>query len=111
MLVLDASNSMLQGDKFASATAAVDAFLSRLPTDVRIGLVPFAGDLGEVIEPTTDHDAVRAALDGHHPAQGHRASTTRIAAGLDQVGDRRVAIAAGPVRRRRHRAARPRSTS
>jgi tight adherence protein B len=62
VLVLDASNSMRQGDKFASATAAVDAFLAAAPDDVRIGLVPFAGDLGDVIEPTTDHASVRAAL-------------------------------------------------
>ncbi len=63
VLVFDASNSMQQGDKFAAATAAVDAFLSSAPADVSIGLVAFAGDLGEVVEPTTDHESVRAALE------------------------------------------------
>lgn len=85
VLVLDASNSMLQGDKFAAATAAVDAFLSAAPEDVRIGLVPFAGDLGEVIEPTTDHDAVRTALAGITLRKG-TAVYDAMAAGLDQVG-------------------------
>ena len=85
VLVLDASNSMLQGDKFASATAAVDAFLAAAPPDVRIGLVSFAGDLGELIEPTTDHDAVRAALSGIELRKG-TAVYDGIAEGLDQVG-------------------------
>lgn len=86
VLVLDASNSMLQGDKFTSATAAVDAFLASAPADVRIGLVTFAGDLGEVIAPTTDHDAVRAALSGIELRKGTSAYDA-IAEGLDQVGN------------------------
>ncbi|MCP3421161.1 type II secretion system F family protein [Nocardioides pinisoli] len=85
VLVLDASNSMLQRDKFASATAAVDAFLASAPADVRIGLVAFAGDLGEVVEPTTDHDAVRAALADVTLRKG-TAVYDAMAAGLDQMG-------------------------
>ncbi|GAB3035411.1 hypothetical protein GCM10011376_18850 [Nocardioides flavus (ex Wang et al. 2016)] len=85
VLVLDASNSMQQGDKFASATAAVDAFLTAAPDDVRIGLVAFAGDLGEVIEPTTDHESVRAALSGITLRKG-TAVYDAIAEGLDRVG-------------------------
>lgn len=86
VLVLDASNSMLQRDKFASATAAVDAFLSAAPEDVRIGLVAFAGDLGEVIEPTTDHDAVRDALTGIELRKG-TAVYDAMAEGVAQLGD------------------------
>jgi tight adherence protein B len=85
VLVLDASNSMRQGDKFASATAAVDAFLDAAPDDVRIGLVAFAGDLGEVIEPTTDHESVRAALSGITLRKG-TAVYDAIAEGLDRAG-------------------------
>jgi tight adherence protein B len=85
VLVLDASNSMQQGDKFASAIAAVDAFLGAAPDDVRIGLVAFAGDLGEVIEPTTDHESVRAALSGITLRKG-TAVYDAIAEGLDRVG-------------------------
>lgn len=86
VLVLDASNSMLQGAKFASATAAVDAFLAAAPPDVRIGLVAFAGDLGEEVAPTTDHDAVRAALTGIELRKGTSVYDA-IAEGLDQVGN------------------------
>lgn len=85
VLVLDASNSMRQGDKFASATAAVDAFLAAAPDDVSIGLVPFAGDLGNVIEPTTDHESVRAALAAITLRKG-TAVYDAIAEGLALVG-------------------------
>ena len=86
VLVLDASNSMLQGGKFAAATAAVDAYLAAAPADVRIGLVTFAGDLGDVIPPTTDHDAVRAALTDIQLRKGTSVYDA-IAEGLDQVGN------------------------
>ena len=85
VLVLDASNSMQQGGKFAAATSAVDTFLATAPADVRIGLVTFAGDLGSVIEPTTDHDAVRAALSDIELRKG-TAVYDGIAQGLDTVG-------------------------
>lgn len=85
VLVLDASNSMFQRDKFASATAAVDAFLEAAPADVRIGLVTFAGSISDVIEPTTDHDSVRAALETITLRKG-TAVYDAIGAGLDEVG-------------------------
>ena len=86
VLVLDASNSMLQGDKFTAAKAAVDTFLESAPADVRIGLVSFAGDIGEVVEPTEDHDSVRAALEGIELRKG-TSVYDGIAQGLDLVGD------------------------
>lgn len=85
VLVLDASNSMLQGDKFTAAKAAVDTFLESAPADVRIGLVAFAGDIGQVIEPTTDHDSVRTALSTIELRKG-TAVYDGIAEGLDLVG-------------------------
>jgi tight adherence protein B len=85
VLVLDASNSMRQSEKFAAATAAIDAFLSAAPADVRIGLVTFAGELGEVIEPTTDHDSVRAALAEVTLRKG-TAVYDAMAEGLAEVG-------------------------
>lgn len=63
MLVLDASNSMQRGGKFDAARAAVDAYLTAAPEDVRIGLVAFAGKVSTTVGPTTDHAAVEAALD------------------------------------------------
>ncbi|WP_210438142.1 type II secretion system F family protein [Nocardioides xinjiangensis] len=85
VLVLDASNSMLQGGKFDAARAAVETFLESAPADVRIGLVTFAGDIGEIIEPTTDHDAVRASLEGIELRKG-TSVYDGIAEGLDLVG-------------------------
>ena len=85
VLVLDASNSMLQGGKFSAAKEAVDTFLETAPADVRIGLVTFAGDIGEVIEPTTDHESVRAALEGIELRKG-TSVYDGIGEGLDLVG-------------------------
>ena len=85
VLVLDASNSMLQGDKFTAAKEAVDTFLAAAPADVRIGLVTFAGDIGEVIEPTVDHESVRAALADIELRKG-TSVYDGIGAGLDLVG-------------------------
>ena len=85
VLVLDASNSMRQGGKFDAASTAVDTFLATAPEDVRIGLVAFAGDLGTVVEPTTDHDAVRGALTDIELRKG-TAVYDGIAEGLDLVG-------------------------
>ena len=85
VLVLDASNSMLQGGKFAAAQEAVDTFLEAAPADVRIGLLTFAGDIGEIIEPTVDHDSVRSALADIELRKG-TSVYDGIEAGLDLVG-------------------------
>lgn len=86
VLVLDASNSMRQGDKFAAATSAVDTFLASAPDDIRIGLVAFAGDIGTVVQPTTDHASVQAALTDIELRKG-TAVYDGIAEGLDMVGE------------------------
>ncbi|WP_207081890.1 type II secretion system F family protein [Nocardioides sp. S5] len=85
VLVLDASNSMRQGDKFTAATSAVDTFLASAPDDIRIGLVAFAGDIGTVVQPTTDHASVQAALTSIELRKG-TAVYDGIAEGLDLVG-------------------------
>jgi tight adherence protein B len=85
VLVLDASNSMQQGGKFTAASTAIDAFLTTAPKDIRLGLVAFAGSLGTVVEPTTDHDAVRSALAAIELRKG-TSVYDGIAEGLDLVG-------------------------
>lgn len=85
VLVLDASNSMRQGDKFTAATSAVDTFLASAPDDIRIGLVAFAGDIGTVVQPTTDHASVQTALADIELRKG-TAVYDGIAEGLDMVG-------------------------
>lgn len=63
VLVVDASKSMAKGGRIEAATAAIDAYLDSAPEDVAIGLVLFAGTVVDSIEPTTDHEALAAALD------------------------------------------------
>ena len=84
VLVLDASNSMLQGDKFAAAKAAVDTFLASAPADVRIGLVAFAGDSAGHRAHHRPRLRPRRA-ERHRAPQGHRVYDG-IAEGLDLVG-------------------------
>lgn len=69
ILVVDASNSM-RGAKFTAATDAVTAFLATAPPDVEIGMVAFAGQVGPVIEPTTDRVALLDEFKGLELAQG-----------------------------------------
>jgi tight adherence protein B len=85
MLVLDASNSMQRGGKFDAAQAAVEAYLSAAPEDVRIGLVAFAGKVTTTVDPTTDHAAVEAALDGISLKRG-TSVYDGIAAGMTALG-------------------------
>jgi tight adherence protein B len=85
MLVLDASNSMQRGGKFDAAKAAVDAFLSAAPEDVRIGLVAFAGKVSTTIDPTTDHAAIEAALADISLKRG-TSVYDGIAAGMQALG-------------------------
>ncbi len=76
---------MRQGDKFTAAKEAVTTFLGAAPADVRIGLVTFAGDIGQVIDPTVDHDSVRAALAEIELSKG-TSVYDGIGEGLDLVG-------------------------
>jgi tight adherence protein B len=86
MLVLDASNSMQRGGKFDAAKAAVDAFLSTAPADVRIGLVAFAGKVTTTIDPTTDHAAIETALADISLKRG-TSVYDGVATGMESLGD------------------------
>ncbi len=85
MLVLDASNSMRRGGKFAAAKTAVDAFLKSAPEDVKIGLVAFAGKVSTTIEPTTDHASIESALETITLERG-TSVYDGIQAGMDALG-------------------------
>ncbi|KRF36288.1 type II secretion system F family protein [Nocardioides sp. Soil805] len=86
VLVLDASNSMAQAGKFDAATAAVGAYLGAAPEDVKIGLVTFAGDVVDTIDPTTDHSSVADALDAVSLTRGTSVYDA-IREGVALVGD------------------------
>ncbi len=71
VIAFDASNSM-GGTKFSEAKAAANVFLDSVPDDVKVGLVTFAGDVKVAQAPTTDHAAVKAAVDAIQLSQATR---------------------------------------
>ncbi len=66
VLTMDVSESMSRTDvdpsRLEAAVAAAREFLHGLPTDLRVGLVSFAGAADEVVAPTEDRTAVDGAL-------------------------------------------------
>ncbi|MGZ4412221.1 MAG: VWA domain-containing protein [Gaiellaceae bacterium] len=66
VLVLDTSTSMQSTDihptRMQAAEQAIYAFLRRVPKQVRVALILFAGDAQVAAPPTENHDLVRKAL-------------------------------------------------
>ena len=67
ILVVDTSRSMqakdVQPTRLGAAQEAVRTFLDRVPDELRVGLVVFAGEAQVATPPTRDHDLVRTAVD------------------------------------------------
>jgi Ca-activated chloride channel family protein len=67
MLAVDVSASMaavdVDPDRLTSAKAAAASFLEELPDGFQVGLVSFDKSARIVVTPTTDHDAVIAAVE------------------------------------------------
>lgn len=67
ILAIDVSLSMRASDiaptRLEAAQAAAKAFVAEQPSDVRIGIVSFAGTAAVVQPPTRDRDALVAAID------------------------------------------------
>jgi Ca-activated chloride channel family protein len=82
VLLVDTSGSMRARDveptRLDAATAAMRAFLDRLPSRFRVGLVEFSSVPEVLAEPTRDHQSVREAIDYLSPDAG-----TAIGDGLD----------------------------
>lgn len=85
VLVLDASNSMGKNGKFDAAKAAVTAYLAAVPTDVKVGLVTFAGEVGTPVAPTLDRQSVLDAVNAVTLAPG-TALNDAVMAGLESLG-------------------------
>lgn len=62
VLAIDASNSM-RGARFDAAKAAALTFLDSVPDDVYVGIVSFAGNVSEPLDPTLDRDAARTVVE------------------------------------------------
>ena len=67
ILVTDTSGSMLATDvrptRLAAAQAAARTFIKEVPDGFRIGLVTISNSAQQLVEPTTDHARVTAAVD------------------------------------------------
>ena len=95
VLVIDVSGSMHATDvkpsRLAAAQAAVRTFLKKVPHNVRVGLIAFAGDPQVAAPPTTDLDIVRQGLDSlsyYYSGYGGTAIGDAIAAAVDLVKPR-----------------------
>jgi Ca-activated chloride channel homolog len=91
ILVIDVSGSMHASDvkpsRLAAAQSAVRTFLKKVPRNVRVGLIAFAGDPQVAAPPTTDLDVVRSGLDSlsYFSGYGGTAIGDALAAAVDLV--------------------------
>ena len=86
MLVTDVSRSMSATDvdpsRLDAAKRAGESFLGEVPGGLRVGLVSYSDQAQTLQTPTTDHDAVKGALNSLRPVNG-----TRTGAGLNAALD------------------------
>ncbi|MEY2514929.1 MAG: Ca-activated chloride channel [bacterium] len=86
VLVTDVSRSMSATDvsptRLEAARRAAESFLSKVPAELRVGLVSFSDGAVTLRDPTTDHKAVTAALGTLQPQFG-----TATGAGLQTAID------------------------
>lgn len=88
ILTIDVSGSMratdLQPNRIEAAKEAARIFVSKQPDTVRIGVVSFSGSATIVQPPTTDRDAILAAIDRLQP-QRATAIGSGILVSLDAI--------------------------
>ena len=104
MIAVDVSGSMRNDDikpsRFLAMQAAVRGFVRQLPSDLKVGLVSFAGTAALNVAPTTERQGLLDAVDAMFMARG-----TAIGAGL------RESIAALPARTTLENATKPLETN
>jgi Ca-activated chloride channel family protein len=88
ILVTDTSGSMLATDvkpsRLAAAQAAARTFIKKVPDAFRIGLVGFGSSAQQLVEPTTDHTRVTAAVNSLH-VKGATAMGDALALAVDSA--------------------------
>ncbi len=88
ILVMDSSRSMLADDvdpsRLDAAQAAANAFIGKVPGEMRIGIVGFADTAHTLEPPNTDRDAERETIGGL-VADGGTATGDALAAALRMV--------------------------
>ncbi len=106
VLVLDVSGSMESNDvkpsRLAAAQSALHLFLDRVPKQLKVGLVLFAGEAEVATPPTTDHALVQQAVDDAGDFQGYGgtaigdAIALAVQIGLQSVGISNPGASAAP---------------
>lgn len=64
ILAVDVSTSMRKDERFGEAQRAAKIFLDRVPRDLYVGIVTFAGEVRVAQRPSLDRDASEAVIDG-----------------------------------------------
>jgi Ca-activated chloride channel homolog len=94
MLVTDESGSMAAEDvdptRLRAAQEAARSFLDRVPDELQVGFVGYSGGVHSVVEPTTEHEQVAAAVDGL-TADGGTATGDALTSALDRLQSRKAA--------------------
>jgi Ca-activated chloride channel homolog len=92
VLVTDESGSMSATDvdptRLAAARSAAETFLGRVPGSLLVGFVGFSTQVNATVEPTLEHDQVKAALESLR-ADGATATGDALNAALDRLEARR----------------------
>jgi Ca-activated chloride channel family protein len=88
ILVSDTSGSMLATDirpsRLAAAKAAARTFIKKVPDQFRLGLIGFGSSAQQLVEPTTDHARVTAAVNALK-VQGATAMGDALALAIDSA--------------------------
>jgi Ca-activated chloride channel family protein len=88
MLITDESGSMSADDvdpsRLAAAGSAAEDFLDKAPKSLLVGFIGYSTQTNTVIEPTEDHDRIRAALQTMQ-ADGGTATGDALNAALDRL--------------------------
>jgi Ca-activated chloride channel family protein len=93
MLVTDESGSMLARDvepsRLEAVQGAASSFMKRVPDRLLVGFAGYSASVRSLVEPTTDHDAVRRTIDALR-ADGGTATGDALTAALDRLQARRA---------------------
>ena len=100
VLAIDVSQSMGRTDvlpsRLEAAKTAAQAFLDKLPSDLQVGLVTFAGSAKLLVAPSTDQNLVRQAL-GSLVREKGTVIGDGVSAALDAIEALRAQGSKGPA--------------
>ena len=92
VLVTDQSGSMAAEDvdptRLRAAQDAAKSFLDRVPDELLVGFVGYSGSVHSVVEPTTEHGQVEAAVEALD-ADGGTATGDALNSALDRLQNRK----------------------